>query len=80
MLCILVPPVKFAWANGCVIAFQGTFFPPDLELHLVYLSEPALCHLSPVSLKVVLLEVPELPNGSANRIHEHPKLPDYYDV
>lgn len=71
-----VPPVKFAWTNCQVIAFQRTFFPPDLEFDLVHLSEPAFCHLSPVSLKVILPEARELPHGFANRIHERVQLPD----
>lgn len=67
---ILVPPVKVVCTQSCVKAFQGTLFPPEFELDLVQLTKSAFCHLNPVSLKVVLLEVPELPMGSVKAIHE----------
>lgn len=68
---IQVPPVKVVCTQSCVKAFQGTLYPPELELDLVHLTKSAFCHLNPVSLKIVLLEVPELPEGSIKAIHEY---------
>lgn len=69
MLVFIVPPVKVVCRQGCVKAFQGTIYPPELELDLVHLTKSAFCHLNPVSLKVILREVLEL--RSIKAIHEY---------
>lgn len=52
-------------------AFQGTFFLTDLELDSVHLAKPALCNFSPLRLKIISPEVPELPVESVSAFHEY---------
>lgn len=67
-------PVGAFGTQRRVKAFQDKFLPPDFELDLVHLAEPALGHLPPVRLKLILGKVPELPAEPISKIHEYTQL------
>lgn len=69
------PPVGVFGTQRRVKTFQDTFLLPDFQLDLVHLAEPALGHLRPVHLKLILGEVPELPAEPISKIHEYTRLP-----
>lgn len=68
------PPVGAFGTQRWVKAFQDTFLPPGFDLDLVHLAEPALGHLGPIRLKLILGEVPELPTETISKIHEYTQL------
>lgn len=68
------PPVGAFGTQRRVKALQDTFLPPDFVLDLVHLAEPALGHLRPVCLKLILGKVPELSTEPISKIHEYTRL------
>lgn len=68
------PPVGAFGTQRRVKALQDTFLPPDFVLDLVHLAEPALGHLRPVCLKLILGKVPELSTEPISKIHEYTQL------